>query len=105
MRRVENQRRQSGGNFRVEVPRRLLLLRVGQLVPFSKVDSTAGQLRDDGSTEALGLPLQTQDEPPPDLLEQLNSLRGGRRSKDRDPLHHELVQVRGEDCEKLYLLE
>lgn len=97
MRGIEHQRDQRRRNLGIEVAARLLLLRFGQTVPCDEPDAVRRQPRNHLIPKAFGLPLKAFHQPPPHLTEQVRPLRRRALPQNRNPLHEELVQVRGED--------
>src|SRR5579863_4981187 len=105
MSRIESQRGERRRDFRIEIAGRLILLSGGQLIPFPEMDSTGCQLGDDFVSEAIRLLLEALKQPVANSQAQLHALRCRAFTQEGNPLHDELIEVGGENRQKLRPLE
>ena len=108
---IHGKRRQDGKHGLVEDHRRRLFFLFGQFVPSEEMDALGGQGRLDGPVIPFRLPVQHLldrgmdgvEKPLGRLLAHVRAFHSGPDllAQAIDPLHHELVQVRGGDGEEV----
>jgi hypothetical protein len=98
--RVDHQRRERRGNTIFEVAACFPLLVGRQFVPMPQENTALGKFRDDGPAVAVRLQVQQRKQ----LLTKPENLIFAVPKRGHS-LHEELVQIRGEDSQKLHSLK
>ncbi len=102
---IDHQRGERRRYVGIEVIARFPLLARRQLIPAPQGDAMFSQTGNDGLPIAFGLPVKRREQLVAQALEQITLLVGISFEQHGHPLHEKLVEVRGEDREKLRSLQ